>query len=339
MGERISKTKISIIVPLYNAENYVRECIENLLEQTYTNLEIILVNDGSTDASASICREYVKKHINICYLEQENKGAAAARNLGMRHATGEYIAFVDCDDSIVSCYIEKLYEILKREDVELVCCSYIKGAEKEKRKFGKTKQKKATKVLSQEEGLESLFYRKELMGYPCCKLICREFLADIIFPEDLRLGEDFVLSYHLIQKCNKIAYTYEELYFYFQAPNSVTHSLQMEDMEKWWNTVMLMYKEQEKNVGIAKAIRSKQFILACDFLTRLRENKTGFDFDNSLLRFVKENKKEILFDRKGRISNKVLAGLCMVNERATIIVCYLTLKLLRKAKIHVKKAL
>ena len=115
--------KVSVIVPVYNVEKYIRKCLDSIVGQTLADIQIILVNDGSKDASGDICREYAAKYANISYYAQENAGSAAARNKGLAHADGEYVGFVDSDDWIEPQMYQRLYETAKENhDVDMVFC-------------------------------------------------------------------------------------------------------------------------------------------------------------------------------------------------------------------------
>ena len=100
--------KVSVIVPVFNVEKYLRQCLDSILQQTYQNLEIIIINDGSTDGSDAICREYAGKDSRISYFAKENTGISDTRNVGIRQATGEYVTFVDSDDWVEHTYVEEL---------------------------------------------------------------------------------------------------------------------------------------------------------------------------------------------------------------------------------------
>lgn len=117
---------VSIIVPVYQVEAYISECVESLLAQTYTNLEILLVDDGSTDSSGEICDEYAVKDDRVRVVHQRNQGLSAARNAGMGIAKGEYLAFVDSDDVVMPGFIEILYELLRRYQADIAACAYVK---------------------------------------------------------------------------------------------------------------------------------------------------------------------------------------------------------------------
>lgn len=122
---------VSIIVPIYNVEKYLTRCLDSIVEQTYRNLEIILVDDGSTDNSGEICRQYAERDSRIRLFQQENRGQSAARNVGLDNMTGEYIVFVDSDDYISTRFVEILFESLLKSDVLIARCKYVRVADQE----------------------------------------------------------------------------------------------------------------------------------------------------------------------------------------------------------------
>ena len=115
---------ISIIVPIYNVEKYLRQCLDSIMNQTYRNFECLLINDGSSDNSEDICREYVSKDSRFRYFEKENGGVSSARNLGIEHSKGEYITFIDSDDWVDSDYLEVLYNSLVDERADIAISTY-----------------------------------------------------------------------------------------------------------------------------------------------------------------------------------------------------------------------
>ena len=117
---------ISIIIPIYNVESYLRKCLDSIIEQSFPYFELLLINDGSTDASTQICQEYVEKDDRIRYFEKENGGVSSARNFGIKHSRGEYITFIDSDDWIEPNYLEILYKTIKERGSRKDCLfSYI----------------------------------------------------------------------------------------------------------------------------------------------------------------------------------------------------------------------
>lgn len=330
---------ISVIVPIYNGEKYIARCIEGLLKQTYSKLEIILVNDGSTDETEVACQKYARKYSNIIYLFQSNAGAAAARNKGVDYANGKYISFVDCDDYISKDYFEQLWNLLVKTETQVACCSYMKGNQVDLKRFYRHKRRGKRKILDQTTALESLFYRKEIMGYPYCKLIERDLVTDLTFPLGIRLGEDFIFVYTLLQKCKSVSYIDAKMYFYYQRDESVTHSLKSIDMKVAWKNIVHMQIEMEKkNIEVGKAIQSKLFVLACDFLIRLGNGESDSAFADELKGYIKQNCREVFHNRECKKSNRILAGMCCINRRATIWICDVILHLFRITGIHMKKA-
>lgn len=122
MGD--SKELISIIVPIYNADCYLRQCLDCIINQSYKNFEVLLINDGSVDDSAIICKEYVETDSRIHYFEKENGGVSSARNLGLKNVKGNYITFVDSDDWVEENYLEVLYNALKENEVDVAISSH-----------------------------------------------------------------------------------------------------------------------------------------------------------------------------------------------------------------------
>lgn len=208
---------ISIIVPVYNKKEYIKSCIDSLLKQTYKNIEIILVNDGSTDGSNIICDEY-SGYCNIVQIyHKNNAGVSSARNFGIVKAKGEYICFIDADDIVANNYVERLYEELCRENTDIVICS-VREIHYENSK----KIKLVNKVLKKQKGkilndLEKLYYNKNFyMGGVYLKIYKTDVIKsnNLKFREDLSFGEDYIFNleyFELIETyctISDILYTY-----------------------------------------------------------------------------------------------------------------------------------
>ena len=177
---------ISIIIPIYNAEKYIERCIESIQKQTYSNLDIILVNDGSTDSSALICDKYANTDKRIQVIHKENKGAYEARNTGLKLAKGEYIAFVDSDDHIHPDMISSLYQAIIREKT---ICSMCKGLRAYNDTVIEKPDNNTTTILNQEEIIKRLFSGdSDYVQYAVVwnKLIKKEIIDNILFNNMLR---------------------------------------------------------------------------------------------------------------------------------------------------------
>ncbi len=333
---------VSIIVPIYNGERYISRAVDMLCKQTYTNIEIILINDGSTDLSDSLCKNYQESYNNVVYIYQENQGPGAARNRGMREAKGNYIAFVDCDDYVYPEYIELLYSLINKYDTDIAVCSYkkVNFINENNDPIVSRGTQSESRLLQSEEALCSLFYRKEIMGYPYCKLFRKEVIENIRFFEDTRIAEDFYFIYQVLKRSRSIAYVDKELYLYVQNYSSITHTLQYEEMQYVWKMISgEMFLEMKKiSPLITRAIRAKLLILALDYLIRMKRMEIDLTFKTDLCRYIKCNCKTVLMDRYCKKSNRLLALGCCVNINAVVLVCYIILKYMEKVKLQLRKA-
>ena len=211
---------ISIIVPIYNVEKYLKKCIDSIINQTYTNLEIILVDDGSKDNSGKICDEYAKKDIRIKTIHKKNEGVSETRNVGLKVSTGEYIGFVDPDD-----YIEKdMYEVLiKNLEKENADISIISSYEVYENKIIHNKKDGIYLVMNSEETI----IKMNSFGYFGVglwdKLYKKDLFKNLDFPKGKK-SEDWYIIYKLIDKARKIVYDSIPKYYYYQRNGSITHS-------------------------------------------------------------------------------------------------------------------
>lgn len=215
--------KISVIIPVYKAENYLAECIDSILAQTFSDFELILVDDGSPDNCACICREYVDRDSRIRFLQQENRGQAAARNRAMTIAQGQWICFVDSDDVIHPQYLQTLYDGALAWDVPISMCRYVEAAAMPE-DFLEPCQP-AIEVLSMEESALTALYDRE--AYPgwvaCTKLVRRDIVESYPFTEG-RVFEDNEAVCRWICRAGSLAATEAPLYYYRTNQISTTKS-------------------------------------------------------------------------------------------------------------------
>ena len=213
--------KISVIIPIYNVEKYLPKCINSVLNQTYSNLEIILVNDGSTDSCKQICEEYKKLDNRIKIINKKNGGLSDARNYGIEASTGNYIAFLDSDDWIDKKLYMTLYKIIKRYDADISVCnfkkSYLNGD-------NKTHNSGKIKCYSNIEALNELYGKNSVqMIVAWNKLYKRSTIKELRFPVG-RIHEDEYLTPIIIYNANKLVYIDNQLIYYRQTPNSIMNS-------------------------------------------------------------------------------------------------------------------
>jgi len=216
----LKKELISIIVPIYNVEKYLSECIESLINQTYKNIEIILVDDGSQDNCGKICDEYAKKDNRIIVIHKKNGGLSDARNKGIEIAKGEYLIFVDSDDFVSNRFVEKLYQMILENNCEIAICDYLQF-ENEIPKDENIQVE--VEILSNIEVLDRVYDENVKMIIACNKLYKKELFNTIRYPYG-KVNEDQFTTYKIIYKANKIAISNEKLYYYRFNSNSIMGS-------------------------------------------------------------------------------------------------------------------
>lgn len=208
---------ISIIIPVYNVENYVAKCIESVIQQTYQNLEIIIIDDGSTDNGYQICEQYAKEDKRITLIHQENGGLSYTRNKGIKLAKGRYIGFVDSDDVISPHMYEFLHRALIQDKSKISICNCVCFDNDEPIFDLKYQSKKLTTL----ESLEELLIDKKITNHAVDKLYSKELFEEINFPLS-RKYEDIFTTYKLFLKTETISYLECNLYGYYQRVGSIT---------------------------------------------------------------------------------------------------------------------
>ena len=210
---------ISVIVPIYNVEKYLVKCIESIINQTYSNLEIILVDDGSPDNCHIICDEYAKKDSRIKVIHKKNGGLSDARNAGLDIATGEYISFIDSDDWIYKDMYTDLIDLIKTYDADISGCSVYKFYENDKFNLDYDKEFNV-KIYSNEEALRSLIREEEIKQTVWNKIYKRNIIDDIKF-EVGKIHEDEYWTYQVIGNSKRVVHIDKPMYYYLQRENSI----------------------------------------------------------------------------------------------------------------------
>ena len=211
---------VSIIVPIYNVEDYLRPCLDSLIAQTYDNIEIILIDDGSPDSCCDICKEYANADGRIVYVRQENAGLSAARNKGLEIYHGEYVLFVDSDDWVSVKLVDSLLSLALKYDVPFVAGGYERVRSG---RMPKTVNSPSRKSLSTGKEYARLMARP--MGVFCFawgRLIHRDLMKDFRFPVG-KVFEDVFVMPRIVYPCKNIAVTTETLYFYRIRNTSISH--------------------------------------------------------------------------------------------------------------------
>ena len=237
--------KVSVIIPVYNAEKYLSRCIEAVLGQTHKDLEIILINDGSTDASGDIIRSYEDKRIVV--IEKENGGVSAARNDGLRSASGSRVVFIDADDYPEPDYIEKMADAMDRHGCGLVVCGYqyrdIEG--RETGGFPNNREAlhlKGDGYLSHEEVVAGIMLHESIASCLWNKMFKVELLSGMAFDESIAIGEDLLFLIEYISKCDAFYLVAAPLYNYLINPGGAMKTIMEQTIfeRKWlseWESI------------------------------------------------------------------------------------------------------
>ncbi|MBR2996963.1 glycosyltransferase [Candidatus Saccharibacteria bacterium] len=212
---------ISIIVPVYNVELYLPKCLNSIKSQTYSNLEIILIDDGSADNSGKLCDNFATNNSHIKVIHQKNQGLSVARNAGLKVATGDFVTFVDSDDTVSPEYVEYLYKLIDKYHAQLAI-----AATEEIFPDGHTINRGAgyrAAVYTTAECLDHMLAEDGFNVTAWSKLYARELFKGIKFPVGA-LHEDLATTYQTILKCDSVAYGPEPKYQYYQRPDSIANS-------------------------------------------------------------------------------------------------------------------
>lgn len=257
--------KVSIIVPVYNVEKYIERCLDSLVNQTLKDIEIIIVNDGSTDGSKEKIQEYINKYKNIVYLEKENGGLSSARNYGIPYAKGEYIGFVDSDDYVELTMYEKMYNKAIEEKSDMVECNFIWEYPNKKREdIGKIYSDKKEAIVEARVVAWNKIIKKDIIEK-----------TKITFPEGLRY-EDIEFFYKIVPYLNKISFVKETLVHYVQRGSSIanTQNERTGEIFKIWENVLNYYIENNIfNEYRSELEYSYTRILLCSSLKRITKVK------------------------------------------------------------------
>jgi len=218
----VSTPLISVIVPVYKVEPYLRKCVDSIIAQTYTNLEIILVDDGSPDNCGKICDEYAEKDSRIKVVHKENGGLSDARNAGLDIMQGEYVAFVDSDDWVLSNYVKDMHENLMKYDADISVSGIIYVYENNKKNITLAVSD-IDGLYTQQEAVENLFYQKGIYPSAYSKLYKAKLFENICYPKG-KINEDSAITYKIFCLCDKISYTKTSNYYYLQRVGSIENS-------------------------------------------------------------------------------------------------------------------
>lgn len=338
----MEKVKVSVIVPIYNVEKYLKRCVESLINQTYKNIEILLIDDGSTDSSAEICNKLETVDSRIKVYHKENGGLGSARNYGYKYAKGEYILFLDSDDYIELNTIENM---MKYREYDIVCCGFDRVDEETKKVYSQEMIKMPFDELEITDKMiiETAFLSPSGWG----KLFKKELLSNIKFSEDKRAIEDTLFYLEIIPKAKKIKYIKEILWHYMVRKNSLIMSI-TEEKADLFEKNLLEVKEKyiENNFDKAKFefLTIQVFIHNCISIPSRLYNNKQINMTKRL-KHIKEymnenfpNWKKVKLNIKGRYFKRIAINILRTMYKLNIFNIFLFIYnfMITKLKIDIK---
>lgn len=278
---------VSVIVPVYNTEKYLEKCLGSIINQTFINYEIIIINDGSPDNSETIIQEYLTKYPQkIKYYKKENGGLSEARNMGILKSSGKYLMFVDSDDYISKDMIEKLYNCIETQGSDMAICNMIKIDSKNQ----------STKIINYNPGTVNILEDKKILfNLPCaCNKMYNKKLFDNLKFDKNKYYEDLRLINKLYLNCNKVAFIDNFCYYYVERNNSIMHDGNLDknfEIVEAIQSLIDYYQEEDKYKLFQEEIEFLMIdnIIISTFVRVIRANKHYYKHLKKYWHFIYEN--------------------------------------------------
>lgn len=319
MGEDL----ISVVIPVYNVERYLRKCVDSVCGQTYRNTQIILVDDGSTDNCGKLCDEAAKSDNRITVIHKVNGGLSDARNYGIDIAKGKYITFIDSDDYISEDYLEYLYSLICDNDAEISICGHIKTkSEDDRTRLQVTSQE----CLTREKALEEMLYAQKFSTSAWGKLYLTKFFFDVRYPYG-KFSEDMFTTYKVINKANKIVYGDQICYYYLRRNGSILVSqFSNKNLDVLEGLRQLASDIPVKKYGLEKSYSSQ--IIECIAAMLERKPDSQIIKDTGVWKLFREHRGKVLLDFKAskRVRAYALVSYLGLGPTIMIINTYYNLK-------------
>lgn len=296
--------KISIIIPVYNVQEYLDRCLNSIINQTYKNIEILLIDDGSTDNSGKICDLYKDKDKRVSVIHKKNGGLSDARNVGIKNASGEYLSFVDSDDFVAENFIQELHSIITAYSADIAICGYEKG---KKDFFSNRRVKKQKNIIFDSEEMLEQWHGKhkhiETMAWN--KLYKKELFLEhsIEYPVGY-YNEDVQTTHLLVEKANRIVITNKKLYYYYQRTNSIIRLVSLKSVEDnlYSQGIRLAYFKDKNYISAYHRLKIKlqkyYMVKYCQLV--------DCDIRERMLEMFVQNYKEILCYKERRIFDALI---------------------------------
>ena len=313
--------KISVIIPIYNVEKFLNRCIESVLKQTYSELEILLVDDGSTDKSGAICDYFAGIDSRIRVIHKRNGGLSDARNVGLAACTGKLVMFVDSDDYIVQDCIAYMKNIMDLQNADIVSAEFTH----EENKLSISNANEKIKVYSNtKEILELLLYQR-ISTSANVKLYKMSLFNDIRFPKGT-LYEDVITIFQVFSKCERLAHSNLNKYFYFVRNNSIVRSeFNSRKMDYIYNCEKILNQAENSYVELIPAAQSRLLWACFHIWVNINDRKKYREEYEKVLDIIKKYRKAVFLNKKVQLKNKIVIVLSYFGWKVSRnVYCYIT---------------
>ncbi len=323
---------ISVIVPVFNVEKYLSRCISSIVNQTYKNLEIILIDDGSTDKSLKICKDWEKRDNRIKVISQENKGVSSARNRGLSIAKGDYLSFIDGDDEInIDLYNSFTDEYNLNIDIIRFRCQTQHG----RYKFSSTKLEEGLFFFDNTKKQKySLFLRKHLLGSVCYTIFNKRVISNLTFEKNYKYGEDYLFYFQALENCKSIYFSNKILYYYkvnnYSATRKKNKNQELKKIFDHYNVDYFVYEyisDYKLNELIATTLECT-YSATVNWLKNLAKNYSYKDYSKLISQLINSKEYKKYKDIAGNNNPKKIEIILQTNR----FLYYIKYKIIGKLK-------
>ena len=333
----MDKELISVVIPVYNVAKYLGKCLDSVQRQTYKKLEIILVDDGSTDNSGEICEKYGETDARVRVFHKKNGGLSDARNFGISKAKGRYITFIDSDDYVMPNYVKNLFDLISKYDADIAITCAVKFYEGRQQPAEEVYERRKSKLYTSEEALKDVLYRRNIPIYAWAKMYKTFLFDNIKFPFG-ELFEDLSTEYLLFDQAEKMAFNPIRDYCYLQRKNSIINSnYDSRKMIQVYTCEKIVSFVKEKYPSIVGAAISKCFIttlnLYKDIPSQQKYKKDREFAKNVLIKY----RKDVFRDRNNKFLTRIIAGMSTINIKSVVIIGKLYQFLVQNSIVKLKK--
>lgn len=305
---------ISVVIPIYNVEKYLENCINSVLNQTYSNIEVILVDDGSPDNCGKICDLYAKKDSRIKVIHKENGGLSDARNCGLLNSTGKYVTFIDSDDDVTLDYVEYLYNLIKKYNTKMSICSFNIVTPNKIIDNGKNYSEE---LLNTEDCLDRLLCSKGFNVSAWAKMYDLKLFDKISFPKG-EICEDNGTTYKLIMECKNVAYGNESKYNYYMRDSSImTSSFNINRLALINFTDEMAKSVLKKYPKLSETVEKRQIESRFSILRQIIVLKTNDfkDLEKEIITYLRAHKKALFSNKKLALRDRIAYITLLINKK------------------------